>query len=213
MAAPLRSHGAGLEQGFNALAAEVAVVAPSSGIYTLVVATGDSGLDAIGNYQLTLARTASPYVVPTSDHGGPMTNAATHTGAIHQADLDQWTFTATARRSINISVGELGGDSQFTPWIRVYGPTGAGITQSFGAVTAQVTINIPTSGRYRVVVASADSGYDAAGSYFVKADGIDPTDSWEPRSATSPSTSDRPADCGCASARRIRHLDGSCSTP
>ena len=148
--------------------AQIDVTAPLSGTYTVVVSTADSGRDAVGDYQLTLARTPATFVVPTGDHGGAMTNGANHEGAIHIGDLDQWTFTAAQGDAISLSIGEILDseiDPGFVPWIRLRGPTGVQLGNDWGNWVAQIDVTAPLSGTYTVVVSTADSGSDATGRY------------------------------------------------
>src|SRR5438477_622070 len=89
--------GAQLGSSFGALAAYINVgSAPLTGIYTVLVATGDAGGTGTATYQLTLAKSPGAFVVPSGDDGGPMTNGANYSGTIHLGDLDQWSFQANA---------------------------------------------------------------------------------------------------------------------
>lgn len=162
--------GAFVEGAYNDRAAEVGFVAPLTGTYTVVVATADSGYDAIGDYTLRLARVPGTF---TDENGGVMTNGANHPGRIDLGDLDTWTFTANQGDSAIVRIGEVPVDSTtpdpgFWPWIRVYGPTGAYIDGSYNDLAAEVGFNVPLTGTYTVVVASADSGYDAANNYIIR---------------------------------------------
>jgi hypothetical protein len=50
-------NGSLLDWSYNHVVAQVHVTAPASGVYTVVIGTNDSGLDATGDYLLTLTRT------------------------------------------------------------------------------------------------------------------------------------------------------------
>src|SRR5262245_51718195 len=51
---------------------------------------------------------------------GPMANGENHTATISAAgEIDTWTFTANAGEYISLSIGEVGADSAFWPWIRL----------------------------------------------------------------------------------------------
>jgi uncharacterized repeat protein (TIGR01451 family) len=153
-------------------AAEVGAFAPLTGTYTLVVATNDSGYDAIGDYQITLALVPGSPTVSPGDHGGPVTNGVNHTGEIHVGDLDQWTFLGVSGTSIQINAGEIGGDSDLYPWIRVYGPNGAAVRSTSAPEALSTSFTAPLSGTYTVVVATNDSGYDATGDYRLQVTGV-----------------------------------------
>src|SRR4029079_14870544 len=93
------------------LAAQISVTAPTTGVYTVVVGSADSGNTATGSYLLTAVHTPGAFVVSPGDEGGPLTNGGNHTGAIHLGDLDPWTLTATAGETIIANIGETGAHS------------------------------------------------------------------------------------------------------
>jgi hypothetical protein len=166
--------GGGLVAGGNNwgdLAAQVAVTAPSTGVYTVVVSTADSGNDASGTYQLTALHLLGTPLVDPGDEGGPLTNGGNHTGVLHLGDFDAWTIAATAGETIVANIGETGPNSPFIPWIRVYGPGGGLVAggNNWGDLAAQVTVNAPSTGIYTILVSTADSGNDETGSYVLTA--------------------------------------------
>jgi hypothetical protein len=164
--------GGGLVAGGNnwgALAAQIAVTAPSSGTYTVQVASADSGNNDVGTYVLTSVRTAGPYFITPGDEGGALTNGANHAGTIHLGDVDPWTIAATAGDTVLLNIGETGPNSAFVPWIRVYGPGGGLVAggNNWGNLAAQVSVTAPITGIYTVVVSTADSGNDDTGTYLL----------------------------------------------
>ncbi len=166
--------GALLGSQSNLLVAEIAVTASLTGTYTVVVTTGDTGFGATGSYLLTLAKVPGGFVVPAGDEGGPMITGASHPGVIQRGDLDPWVFTAAPGNAIVLTVSEVGGDSTFFPWIRLYGPTGALLGTASGSVTAHINVTAPQAGTYTVVVATADTGFAATGSYVLSVLGVPP---------------------------------------
>jgi uncharacterized repeat protein (TIGR01451 family) len=152
--------------------ASLSATASQAGTYTLVAMTADGGYDAAGDYLLTLALMPGIPVVPSGDEGGWLTNAQTHSGAIHVGDLDQWKFTAIVGAQMNVTVGETGGDSVFYPQVALYGPNGALITYDSSTVVASLTRTLTTAGVYTLVVTTVDGGYDATGSYQITATNI-----------------------------------------
>ena len=98
-------------RGDGDLAAEVGFFTPLTGTYTVVVASNDTGYDAVGDYNLRLAITPGTYTVPVGDQGGPLTNSANHPGRIVIGDLDTWTFTANQNDAAIVRIGEVPVDS------------------------------------------------------------------------------------------------------
>jgi hypothetical protein len=157
--------GQDLGSSFGNLVGQIAAVAPATGTYTVVVGSGDSGLDAAGSYTLTLAKSPGAFTISPGDQGGAMTNGVNYTGDIHIGDLDMWSFTATAGEALTVSIGETGADAAYQPWIRLRSPTGQDLGSSFGVRAGQINTNATVTGIYTVIVATADSGLDAAGTY------------------------------------------------
>jgi hypothetical protein len=158
----------------GALAAQIAVTAPLSGLYTVVIS--DYGISRepshTDSYTLTLFKTSAPLTVPNSDEGGPMVSGANYAGAITVGDLDAWTFTAAQGDYIAIKIGEVvlsEIDPLFVPWIRLIGPTGSVVSSVAGNLTATLATNATLSGTYTIVV--TDSGISRepshAGSYLL----------------------------------------------
>jgi uncharacterized repeat protein (TIGR01451 family) len=71
--------------------------------------------------------------------------------------MDQWTFTATAGAALNVRVG-----GQFAPYLALYGPGGALLTERASSVgSAETGLSValaPQAGVYTVVVANAFLG-------------------------------------------------------
>ena len=147
------------------LAQQIDATATVSGTYTVIIASGDAGFDAAGDYTLTLVKTPGAITISGGDEGGPLTNGSNHTGVIHIGDLDAWTFTANAGESIMLGIGETGGDTAFTPWIRLRSPTGENLGSVSGVLAQQIDATATVSGAYTVIVASGDAGFDASGPY------------------------------------------------
>ena len=99
---------------------------------------------------------------------GAMTNGENHAGAISIAgEVDSWTFTATAGDAVVLRIGEVGGDSAFYPWIRLYSPSNALLGSQSNTLVAEIAVTAAETGTYTVLVASADAGMDATGSYLL----------------------------------------------
>ena len=180
--------GAYITQDAGFLTASINVAAPLSGTYTVVVGDWIGGREGshVGDYILHFVRAPGPYT--HGDDGGALTNGGNHPGRIgapganprlQRGDLDVWTFQAAQNESIALSIGEVLDseiDPDFRPWIRLYGPTGAYITQDAGFLTASINVAAPLSGTYTVVVGDWIGGREGShvGDYilhFVKAPG------------------------------------------
>ena len=154
-----------LDSGFGSLAGEVAVTATNSGTFLVVASDGNGALSGSGNYRLTLAKTGDPVVVSAGDDGGPMTNGYTHLGTILPGDLDLWTINAKAGDTLIARMGEITDTNTFTPWVRLYGPTGTLLSSSFGSVAGEATATAGTAGTYLVVVGDGNGALSGSGDY------------------------------------------------
>ncbi len=156
-----------LRFGIGDAAAELETTAPSTGTYTVVVGSADIGNDGTGDYLLTLVKTPGPYTVSPGDQGGPLTNGATHSGHIYVGDSDAWTFPANQGDAIVVSIGAVAPTVGFSPWIRVYSPSGILLRFGIGDAAAELETTAPSTGTYTVVVGSADVGNDGTGNYLL----------------------------------------------
>jgi hypothetical protein len=163
-------NGAELRDTYGNAAAQAELNAPASGTYTVIVDTYDSGLDATGEYRLTLVKSPGPAAAPAGDDGGVLTNGAVHGGSIFLGDVDAWTFTATQGDYLVLSIGEGAASTvtaDFAPRIRLIAPNGAELRDSYGDAAAQTEVTAPMTGTYTVIVSSYDSGLDGTGDYTV----------------------------------------------
>ncbi|MEP7345447.1 MAG: hypothetical protein ABI877_09270, partial [Gemmatimonadaceae bacterium] len=88
-----------------------------------------------------------------------------HVGTIGVGDLDAWTFTATQGEYVVLAIGETAGSADFTPWIRLFAPSGALVGNNWGVAAGQIAVNSPATGTYLVVVSTNDPGTDDTGNY------------------------------------------------
>src|SRR4029077_6878867 len=88
---------------------QIAVTAPTTGTYTVIVGTNDGygRNNDTGSYLLTLAKGPGTCATSTGDEGGALPNGATQASTIYLGDLDQWSFTATQGDYIALSMGEV----------------------------------------------------------------------------------------------------------
>src|SRR2546427_11937 len=151
--------GALIANGTGTSAVQIAVTAPATGPYPIIVGSNASrNTNGTGRYLLTLAKGPGAFATSSGDEGGDLTNGATHAGTIYLGDLDQWSFTATQGDYIALSMGEVAPTSAgFRPWIRLVSPTGALLaTSSAGASAVQVATTAPATGTYTVIVGTND---------------------------------------------------------
>jgi hypothetical protein len=160
-------NGQTMGSAFGTDAAELGdVILPSTGTYSVLVASADAGVDGSGSYRLTLVRTGDAVSVSAGDEGGSLGNGTMHTGEIVPGDLDVWTFTAAVGDRVAVHIGEIADNNYFRPWIRVWAPGGQSLGSAFGLDAAEIGDTLaPVAGTYFVVVGSADSGADGTGSY------------------------------------------------
>src|SRR5438046_3507563 len=85
-----------LGNGIGASAVQIAVTAPTTGTYTVIVGTNDGfgRNNDTGSYLLTLAKWPGAFAPSTGEEGDTFTNRSPPAGAIYLGDLDKWSFTA-----------------------------------------------------------------------------------------------------------------------
>lgn len=64
---------------------------------------------------------------------------------------------------IALSIGEIAPLTDFLPWIRLVGPTGTLLGNTWNLAGAQITLNAPTTGTYTIIVGTNDAGLEATG--------------------------------------------------
>jgi hypothetical protein len=153
-----------LGNDFNGAAAEVTARATNRGTFLVVIADGNAGRFGIGNYRLSLAKTGSPLMISPSDEGGALTNGTTYTATIETGDVDAWSFIANAGESIVVRAGETA-TAGLLPWVRLFGPNGALLSEDFNASAAEVTARATNSGTFLVVVGDGNAARNGTGNY------------------------------------------------
>jgi hypothetical protein len=144
--------------------------APDTGIYT--VAASAAHLGQSGNYALHLARSPGDFIVSEGDNGGPLTNGVTHTGTMTIGDMDMWSFIGTPGDSNVLTVVAV----DFTPRLRVYGPSGELVREVTSASsfnrTATLAHSVTNSGPHTVVLTAGHLGQ--SGRYTLKQSRVPP---------------------------------------
>ncbi|MFN8580068.1 MAG: pre-peptidase C-terminal domain-containing protein [Gemmatimonadaceae bacterium] len=159
-------NGALIGNAWNTTVAQINVIAPLTGTYTVVVSTANFGNAGTGAYVLNLQKSGA-FVVSPGDEGGAMTNGANTAGTITVGDLDRWTFSANQGDYIAVNVGALTG-TNFNPWIRLVSPTGQIIGNAWNATVATVNVVAPATGTYTVAIGTANFGNAGTGTYSLR---------------------------------------------
>jgi trimeric autotransporter adhesin len=167
-------NGALLGSDWGAAVGEIALRATNSGTFLVVIANYPYYSDAAsGTYILTLARTGILLVISPGDEGGALSGAGVYNGTLTIGDMDSWTFTSCAGDFIDLRATQITETNAFAPWVRLYGPNGALIGSSFGAVFGEVALRATNSGTFLVVVCNSDYYNNAgSGAYQLTANGL-----------------------------------------
>jgi hypothetical protein len=136
----------------------------NTGTYVAVVSS--YYVNGSGMYYLNLAQAPEPFVVPPFDEGGALTNGGNHDGVTTLGDEDLWTFTANAGDSILLRCGELSGTASYSPSLRLYGPTGAFLTNDANATDSLINYRATNSGTFTLMVDSLTA--NNTGSYRLR---------------------------------------------
>lgn len=148
----------------------VSLQATNAGTYTIVVSATYSG--QAGGYALSFVRIPDPLLISSGDNGGSLTNGLRNTGDLALGDLDTWRFFGSPGDSNVLRVVA----TNFTPWIRLYGPDGSLVRETTSgngfAREGAVSLTLTNEGFYTVVVAATYAGQ--AGTYAFKQSRVPP---------------------------------------
>jgi hypothetical protein len=122
--------------------------AGAPGTYTVLVSSYFLGQS--GTYVLRLAELPEPFIVPAGDEGGPLTNNIPATGTITLADIDRYTFTASAGDVINLRLGT----TNFNGRLELYNPYGDQVATALNTTDGLITYTADAPGTYSVLVSS-----------------------------------------------------------
>ena len=135
----------------------------------MLVSSFDSGFDATGTYQLTVAHTSGPISVAEGDERRrSLTNGGVASGAITRGDLDVLDdLRCCLSERISVDIAETSDTADFRPWrIRLWAPNGAVLGDTAGLAAATITTALaPLTGTYLVLVSSFDSRFGGTGTY------------------------------------------------
>jgi len=142
-----------------------AEVLVKSGTYTVVVRDDSSGDDNVGSYDIYFAK------APGANDDGCIANNQELDGFIDLGDLDSFTFNASAGINTVITITDLD-ESFLTPYIALYDATGSLIESDWNSLTAQIDVNLTTSGTFTIIVRDNSSGDDRIGNYRLEINGV-----------------------------------------
>jgi hypothetical protein len=132
--------------------------APATGIYTVAVSAAHLGQS--GAYGLHLALAPGEIIVAEDDQGGEFINGLTYEGEIWMGDVDVWSFHADEGDGLMVRMGTTSG--ALTPWLRLYGPDGALLTEAASGSSSNrdnyVVADALVSGVHTVAVSAAHFG-------------------------------------------------------
>jgi hypothetical protein len=152
---------------FSLNSSEISLRATNTGTFLVIVDNDPYYSDAAaGTYRLTLAKTGDPFVTSPGDEGGPMINGVTYQGGLAPGDMDMWNFSATAGDSFIVRMGRITGTNNFEQWIRIYGPDGALIGNTFSLNASEVSLRATNSGTFLVIVDNNPYYSDAGGGTY-----------------------------------------------
>jgi trimeric autotransporter adhesin len=158
-------NGAVLVNTSNPVVARDDFAAPQNGTYTVVVSSFDPGNDDTGDYRLIVAKAPGTFTTSPGDHGGALGNGVNRAGAIAVGDLDMYRFQGNVGDAITVTMAEVNGVADFSPWIRLIAPNGAVLANTSNPSVARLDVAATVTGTYTLVVSSFDTNNDATGNY------------------------------------------------
>ena len=142
----------------------------NTGTFTAVVSS--YYLNGSGTYNLNLAQAPGQVFVARGDEGGTMTNGFVYSGTNSLGDLDVWSFYGTPGDSNIFRIATV----NYTPWLRLYGPSGALMAEAFtdntGNRTNYLTYVVTNAGNYTFV--STAYFLNESGTYNLKQSRVPP---------------------------------------
>ncbi|HEX7860004.1 MAG TPA: putative Ig domain-containing protein [Verrucomicrobiae bacterium] len=135
-------------------------VATNAGTYTVVASSTVSS--GVGPYTIHLALAPAGVEVTAGDQGGELVNGVKNIATITTGDLDVWRFNAAAGDMVHLRMGGV-----FTPFIRLYGPSGelVGDALSPSTVTRDLLLERRATNAGVYIVVTASTVASGAGAY------------------------------------------------
>ncbi len=132
----------------------------NAGPHTVVISAAYAGQS--GAYSLTGVRAPGALVISEGDEGGDLPNGVSTPGNLPRGDADAWTFQGNAGDTVTLRTGS----PDFTPWIRLFAPSGDLVDQSDWSSSATrdgwLTARLTESGPYTVILTAGYVNQDGA---------------------------------------------------
>lgn len=151
--------------------------APETGSYTVLVQSYSTLPAGTGGYALTLAKAPGTLTISPGDQGGlaALGVDSSNLGRIALGDLDAFVFVASPGDRITATVDEFNASLEFSPWVRLVGPTGILLAQDADATSAQIADFItPSFGVYTLLISASLTGSSGSGDYVLTLRGVPP---------------------------------------
>ena len=157
---------------YGGISVEVATRATNGGTFLVLASDGNVTLSGSGDYRLTLAQTGPALQVPPGEDGGRLTAGVNPAGTITAGDLEAYSFTTCKGETVGLQVKKLTDNGGFTPWLRVYGPSGLLLGSAAGSTVAQLTIVATNSGAFLATVSDGNVTLSGSGTYQLTSNGL-----------------------------------------
>lgn len=129
-------------------------VTTNGGNYSVIVSSANA---AVGTFALYFAQAPGEFITPAEDDGGSLASGANNSANMALGDLDLWKFTAPAGGGFMLRMG-----GAFTPWLRVFDPSGVLVAEAVSASTGTRDVVLSgaatNAGAYTVIASSTVSG-------------------------------------------------------
>ena len=136
----------------------------AAGTYRILVA--DEFGRASGSYRLSVIKVPGPISAAAGDDGTVVGPGVVYPGSIFEGDLDVWTFRAV--QGARVVVTALDGSERdlfFSPNIRLVAATGEVLGRDSDGQAAEISLTVPRTGTYYVIVGNGGTINGAAGTY------------------------------------------------
>lgn len=139
---------------FGTTGARLDLAAEVAGNYLVRVV--DNNLTGTGGFSILQVSPAAAFSIPSGDDGGTLPNGQAVAASITPGDIDHWTVDAVAGDRLIFQIAETAGGASFGPRMEIFTPDGQVLASKTDTLAARADIQVPTSGRYSVIVSDKD---------------------------------------------------------